>query len=172
MLLNLRQRMTKRLSRRKPDLEDRFTDPIEARKKAMNYLARREHGLSELTRKLTTFGFNADVAQDAVAQLVDDGLQSDERFTEAFVRSRINQGKGPARIRADLREKGIGDAVISVGLQEAEQDWYELALSVRLRKFGADAPGDYKEKARQIRFLQSRGFEQDHIQAAVSAEAE
>ena len=55
--------------------------------------------------------------RDAVAQLVDDGLQSDERFTEAFVRSRINQGKGPARIRADLRERGINDAVIADGLR-------------------------------------------------------
>jgi regulatory protein len=161
--------MTKRPSHRKPDLEDRFTDPIEARKKAMDYLARREHGLSELIRKLTTFGFDADVAHDAVAQLVDDGLQSDERFTEAFVRSRINQGKGPARIRADLQEKGINDGVIAAGLEEADQNWYDLALQVRLRKFGAQAPGDFKEKARQMRFLQSRGFEQDHIQVAVSA---
>jgi regulatory protein len=161
--------MTKRPSHRKPDLEDRFTDPIEARKKAMDYLARREHGLSELTRKLTTFGFDSDVARDAVAQLVDDGLQSDERFTEAFVRSRINQGKGPARIRADLQEKGINDGVIAAGLEEAEQNWYDLALQVRLRKFGAQAPGDFKEKARQMRFLQSRGFEQDHIRRLESA---
>ena len=165
----LRQQMTKRLSRRKPELEDRFIDPIEARKKAMDYLARREHGLSELTRKLTTFGFDADVAQDAVAQLVDDGLQSDERFTEAFIRSRINQGKGPARIRADLREKGIGDGVIAAGLEDAGQSWYDLAVEVRFKKFGAASPRDYKEKARQMRFLQSRGFEQDHIQVAVSA---
>jgi regulatory protein len=149
--------------------DEKFSDPIEARKKAMDYLARREHGLAELTRKLMTFGFDADVAHDAVAQLVDDGLQSDERFTEAFIRSRINQGKGPARIRADLREKGVSDRVIAAGLDEAEQNWYELALDVRVKKFGAGQPEDFKEKARQMRFLQSRGFEQDHIQVAVSA---
>ena len=152
--------------------DEKFSDPIEARKKAMDYLARREHGLSELTRKLTTFGFDADVAHDAVAQLVDDGLQSDERFTEAFIRSRINQGKGPARIRADLRDKGVSDAVIAAGLEEAEQNWYDLALEVRVKKFGVGQPEDFKEKARQMRFLQSRGFEQDHIQAAVSASEE
>ena len=71
--------------------DDKFLDPIEARKKAMDYLARREHGRGELLDKLTRFGFDPAVADDAVAQLVDDGLQSDARFAEAFVRSRINQ---------------------------------------------------------------------------------
>ena len=136
----------------------------------MDYLARREHGHTELITKLTRFGFDAEIAADAVAQLVDDGLQSDQRFTGAFVRSRIQQGKGPARIRADLREKGVNDTVVEEGLQQAAQDWYVLAVEVRLKKFGAQLPGEFKEKARQMRFLQSRGFEADHIQAAVSAD--
>jgi regulatory protein len=152
--------------------EDRFSDPTEARKKAMDYLARREHGRTELINKLTRFGFEADVADDAVAQLVDDGLQSDERFAEAFVRSRINQGKGPSRIRAELREHGLSDAAIDTALAEAGQDWYELAIDVRLRKFGGEQPADFKEKARQMRFLQSRGFDSDQIQVAVSARGE
>jgi len=135
----------------------------------MDYLARREHGRSELFGKLTRFGFEADVADDAVAQLVEDGLQSDTRFVEAFVRSRINQGKGPAKIRADLREKGVNDGVTEDGIRQADQDWYALAVEVRLKKFGAERPAEFKEKARQMRFLQSRGFEQDQIQAAVSA---
>jgi len=135
----------------------------------MDYLARREHGHSELLEKVTRFGFDADVADDAVAQLVEDGLQSDVRFAGAFVRSRINQGKGPAKIRADLREKGVNDGVTEDGIREADQDWYALAVEVRLKKFGAERPADFKEKARQMRFLQSRGFEQDQIQAAVSA---
>lgn len=135
----------------------------------MDYLARREHGRSELFEKLTRFGFEADVADDAVARLVEDGLQSDVRFVEAFVRSRINQGKGPAKIRADLREKGVNDGISDNGIEEANHDWYALALEVRLKKFGAERPAEFKEKARQMRFLQSRGFEQDQIQAAVSA---
>jgi regulatory protein len=152
--------------------EDRFSDPIEARKKAMDYLARREHGCSELIKKLTRFGFEADVADDAVAQLIEDGLQSDTRFAEAFVSSRINQGKGPTRIRAELREHGVSDGLIDTALADAEQDWYELAIDVRLKKFGGEEPADFKEKARQMRFLQSRGFDTDQIQVAVSANSE
>jgi regulatory protein len=149
--------------------DEKFSDPIEARKKAMDYLARREHGQVELTSKVVKFGFDADVAADAVAQLIDDGLQSDQRFVEAFVRSRISQGKGPARIRTDLRERGIGGTLIDHGLSEANQNWHRLAGDVRIKKFGTECPLDFKDKVRQMRFLQSRGFEQDHIRSAVSA---
>lgn len=150
--------------------DEKFSDPIEARKKAMDYLARREHGRAELAAKVTKFGFDSDTAADAVAQLIDDGLQSDQRFVEAFVQSRIRQGKGPARIRADLQERGIGGKRIDYGLSEAQQNWHGLAHGVRVKKFGTECPLDFKEKARQMRFLQSRGFEQDHIRFALSVD--
>jgi len=153
-----------------PPLEDeRFSDPVEARKKAMDYLARREHGRVELRNKLTKFGFDADISEAAIDRLIDDGLQSDQRFAEAFIQSRISQGKGPGRIRADLSQRGVSDSVIDDGLHEAEQNWWALARDVRKKKFGAQLPVDFKEKARQMRFLQYRGFEPDHIQSAVSA---
>jgi len=138
----------------------------------MDYLARREHGRVELVTKVVQSGFDVSVANDAVAQLVDDGLQSDQRFVESFIRSRITQGKGPARIRADLRGRGLNDNLIDEGLLETGQDWYQLAIEVRLKKFASLPPEDFKEKARQMRFLQSRGFEQDHIQVAVSADVD
>ena len=150
-------------------VDDKFLDPIEARKKAMDYLARREHGRTELINKVIKFGFNAEVADDAVAQLVDDNLQSDQRFVEAFVISRINQGKGPVKIRADLRERDIAGAMIELALEEADQDWCASARAVRVKKFGSEYPSDFNEKARQMRFLQSRGFDSDQIQSAVSA---
>ena len=90
----------------------------------MDYLARREHGRTELLNKLTKFGFDSNTADDAVAELIDDGLQSDTRFAEAFVRSRITQGKGPAKIRADLRESGVRVTVsLMPGSKTAAQDW-------------------------------------------------
>jgi regulatory protein len=136
----------------------------------MDYLARREHGRTELINKLTKFGFETDAADDAVAQLIDDGLQSDTRFAEAFIRSRITQGKGPAKIRAELRERGLRDSVIDAGIEDAQQDWNALAIDVRLKKFGLGQPADFKDKARQMRFLQSRGFESNQIQSAVAAD--
>jgi regulatory protein len=138
----------------------------------MDFLARREYGLQELTKKLADKGYKRTIVEDELARLGDEGLQSDTRFAEAFVQSRINQGKGPVRIRADLGQRGIRDGVIEGALEAAACDWFELAGNERLKKFGSAAPADFKEKARQMRFLQYRGFEPDHIQAAVGPDAE
>lgn len=145
----------------------RFSDPAAARKKAMDYLARREHSREELRKKMQKAGFDCNVALDAIEELRKDGLQSDRRFVEAFVQSRISHGKGPRIIRADLSQRGVRDPVIHEALVEVTADWVALARETRLKKFGDELPQEFKEKARQMRFLQSRGFEPDQIQAAV-----
>ena len=146
---------------------DRASDPVAARKKAMDLLARREHASDELSRKLEKAGFERDTAEQAILQLADEGLQSDERFVFSFIQSRINQGKGPRRIRADLQQRGVASDVISRALELADPDWVELASEARRRKFGDSAPGDFKEKARQMRFLEYRGFESEQIHRAL-----
>ena len=149
-------------------MTDHLSDPLAARKKAMDLLARREHGRAELIGKLEKAGFDADICEAAVAALTEDGLQSDRRFAESFVTTRSHQGKGPVRIRAELRERRLSDAVISAALDDAGTDWRSLARDVRARKFGAALPGDFAAKANQMRFLRYRGFESDDVQAAVS----
>ena len=146
--------------------EDRFSCPKEIRKKAMDFLARREYGEAELVKKLANKGYKRSVVADEVARLAEDGLQSDTRFAESFVQSRINQGKGPVRIRADLAQRGVREGVVEGALEGAAVDWFELAQAERIKKFGSEVPAEFKEKARQMRFLQYRGFEQDHIQSA------
>ena len=79
----------------------------------------------------------------------------------------MHQGKGPARVRADLAERGVSGALVEDVLAEMSVDWFAQAAAVRLKKFGPDYPADFKEKARQMKFLQYRGFEQQHIQAAL-----
>ena len=133
----------------------------------MDFLARREYGYTELARKLAEKGFDRRAAEDAVGKLAEEGLQSDQRFSESFVQSRINQGKGPVRIRLDLAQRGIDAAAIEIALEDACPNWHQLAREIREKKFGRSPPTDFKEKARQMRFLQYRGFEQDHIQSAV-----
>lgn len=155
-----------------PEQDDRFSSPMETRKKAMDYLARREYGNKELKKKLATAGFLTEAVEATVEQLVADGLQSDQRFVEAFVLSRINQGKGPARIRADLAQRGIPDSLVDAVLAGTGVDWRELARHIRQKKFGRELPRDFKEKARQMRFMQYRGFLPDHIQAAVAPDDE
>ena len=136
------------------------------RKKAMDLLARREHAVAELRRKLQSHvdgrgkaqHLDADAIDDVLAKLQNEGLVSDERFTEAFVRHRNNNGYGPQRIQAELRERGVSEKIAAIHLDLGDPQWFERALSVRNKRFGEDRPKDFKERARQARFLQYRGF--------------
>ena len=132
----------------------------------MDFLARREYGQKELIKKLADKGFDRDVAAQAVFRLTDQDLQNDQRFAEAFVQSRINQGKGPVRIRLELSQRGINDGTVEAALAASVANWRELARDARHKKYGFRQPQDFKAKAKQMRFLQYRGFEQDHVQSA------
>jgi regulatory protein len=138
----------------------------------MDFLARREYGQQELIDKLSGKGFSRDVAEQAVQALTSEGLQSDQRFAESFVQSRVSQGKGPVRIRQDLSQRGIQSGAIELAIEENGANWYELARQIRHKKFGSERPVEFKDKAKQMRFLQYRGFEPDHIQSAFSAGSE
>jgi regulatory protein len=151
---------------------ERAADPLEARKKAMDYLARREYGRKELSVKLVGAGFDEPTALSAVEQLTLDGLQDDRRFVDNFIQSRVQQGKGPVRIRLELGQRGMDETLVDEVLNERDDDWRLLARNVRQRKFGSGEPHDFREKARQMRFLQYRGFTQDQIQAAVGTDTD
>jgi len=150
-----------------PGDDDRGSDPKAARKKAMDFLARREYGREELIGRLKAGGFDPDVAEAEVARLADEGLQDDARFAANFASAKLGRGTGPLRIRQALIEKGLTESLADVALDELEADWEEQARAVRLKKFGEDLPADFKEKARQMRFLQYRGFDHDQIRAAM-----
>ena len=141
--------------------------PRSIREAAMDYLSRREHATYELSQKLLAKGYESEVVSVALERLSDQGLLSDERFTEAFINQRINRGSGPLKIRAELRQKGISDAMIGTFLNERDVIWQESALAVRIRKYGSEEPSDLKERARQSRFLQSRGFSSEQTRYAM-----
>ncbi len=144
-----------------------FSDPIKARKKAMDYLARREYGCLELQAKLENAGFETEIARVAVDRLASEKLQCDRRFVENFLQSRINKGKGPVRVRIELEDRRVESGLVDEILSQCNEDWVALARQIREKKFGSSLPADFKEKARQMRFLQQRGFDSGQIQAAV-----
>jgi regulatory protein len=91
-------------------------------------------------------------------QLQQAGLQSDERFTESFIESRINKGQGPIRIRNALKERGIGDTLIERYLEIYDGEWRDLLEQVHDARFGSERVRENKELARRARFLEYRGF--------------
>lgn len=133
----------------------------------MDYLSRREHATLELTQKLLAKGYDENDVTAALARLSEQGLLSDARFTEAFINQRITRGSGPLKIRAELRQKGVSDAMIAEFLDERDPLWRESAQAVRSKKYGSELPSDLKEKARQSRFLLSRGFSTEHTRYAM-----
>jgi len=141
--------------------------PRSIREVAMNYLSRREHSTHELSQKLRLKGFESDDISSSLVRLTDQGLLSDHRFTEAFINQRITRGSGPLKIRAELRQKGVSDAIITEFLNESDRQWLKSAQSVRIKKYGVELPTELKEKARQSRFLQSRGFSTEQTRYAM-----
>ncbi|MFT5505896.1 MAG: regulatory protein [Gammaproteobacteria bacterium] len=134
-----------------------------ARNAAMDYLARREHSILELTQKLSQKLYDDDAIGEAIESLQRDGLQSDERFSEHYARSRFNSGQGPFKIKHELRARGIPDELISECLGFYEDDWVNLMKQIRDRKFGGEIPDDPKQIMKQLRFLQNRGFSAESV---------
>jgi regulatory protein len=131
-----------------------------ARLSAMNMLARREQSRKELENKLGT-RFEIDVITRVLDDLAGEGLQSDQRYLESFVSSRINRGQGPLKISYELRNKGIGAEAIAGQLEPYSENWLDIAKDVLERKFGAEPPADFKEKQKRQRFIAGRGFPND-----------
>jgi regulatory protein len=138
-------------------------NPLDIRLAAMDLLARREHLVQELQLKLHRRFADSGAISDALQRLREEGLQSDERFCESYVQQRSGRGYGPERMRMELRKKGAAAELAEIALAACEVDWLALARSTRHAKFGEAIPTDFKEKSRQLRFLQYRGFAGDTV---------
>lgn len=143
---------------RKPE-SDGVPDPQSLERVAVGLLARREHSRAELLHKLTARGFAAADIEPLLDRLAAQRLQSDARFTASYTRMRSGRGYGPQRIRAELCERGVDAGLIERELA-ASVDAADMSCieEVWRRKFYGDMPRDYRERAKQMRFLQQRGF--------------
>ncbi len=133
------------------------------REAAMNLLARREHSYLELSHKLQQRQYTLDEIDAALNRLQDDGLLSNERFTEAYINMRRRRGFGPLRIRNELAERGIGDELISRYLCHDADDWSADLQQQFEKKYGHKKAADYAERVKRAKFLQGRGFPLDWI---------
>jgi regulatory protein len=134
---------------------------------AVRLLSRREHSTEELKRKLAAKGHPEASIATVLDKLGQNKLVSDERFAANYVHHHARRGRGPVRIRAELRQQGVTDSQIKQEITGGEQDWNSLAVELRRRKFGVELPKTAAERAKQARFLQYRGFNSDQIRAAL-----
>lgn len=134
---------------------------------ALNFLARREHSKLELQRKLGTKGFGAHEIAKLLQELVNEKLQSDDRFTESYINMRSSKGFGPLRIKGELEARGIDRETIEKHLDENDTSWFDLAKAIRKKKFGEKVSSDLHHKAQQIRFLYYKGFTNEQIKKII-----
>jgi regulatory protein len=149
---------------------DQAGDESGARRVALHLLAMREHACAEIKAKLLRKGYDADTTDRVIQTLLNSRQLSDRRYAESHVRQHSARGQGPIRIRAALRDVEIAPDLIDECLEAADVDWQRLAHSVRVRKFGASAPANFRERAKQARFLQYRGFTHEQIRAALGGD--
>ncbi|HEU4780141.1 MAG TPA: regulatory protein RecX [Steroidobacteraceae bacterium] len=145
-------------------------DPKSAHAFAIAQLARRDFSAADLRRKLKERGFEESAIASALAVLSASNVVNDDRYGENVVAYRSRRGLGPARIRQELKRSGLGSEVIQATMDKAKAagpDFVGLARAARDRKFGSNLPKDWKERSRQARFLQYRGFSTDHIRAVL-----
>jgi regulatory protein len=120
-----------------------------------------------LRRKLLANGVSSAFIEAELDALAIEGLQSDRRCGETYLAQRAAKGYGPDRIAPELRERGLAAELVAELIDESGIDWCERAAQVRLKKFGASMPRDFRERARQMQFLHYRGFSGEQIDAAM-----
>ena len=144
-------------------LDSTDTTPRDVRRAAMDLLARREHSRRELSDKLQRRYPFPDILCEQLDRLEQEGLLSDERFVESFVNYRTHSGKGPLRIKNELQQKGVSQALIEAYVDVSDRLWSEQAALVLSKKFGDSKASTPAEKAQRARFLQYRGFTSEQV---------
>ncbi len=131
------------------------------RERALRLLARREHTRAELARKLSRYAEEDDDLNALIEDLAQSGLVSDQRFAEHFINAKQKRF-GHLKIAHELKSKGVdAESITRLTITSREQE-FESARAVWQRKFPSP-PTSSAEKAKQMRFLQGRGFSSDTI---------
>ena len=137
--------------------------------KALGLLARREHSARELKSKLAQRGFDASESAATLERLQSKDFQSDARFGEMLVRSRIEGGYGPRWIIAELKTHGIGESAVRELIDAAAPDWSARARRQLRRRYGSKPATNLAERSKRAAFLLRRGFDASTVKLATGS---
>ena len=133
--------------------------------RALRLLSQREHSRLELERKLSAHETEPGTLAKALDELQARGFISEERVVESVIHRRAAK-LGTARVKQELQAKGLSPEAMGEALEHLRSTELERAREVWARKFGESAT-DPKERARQVRFLISRGFAAEVVRKVV-----
>jgi len=134
---------------------------------SIRMLVSREHSCFELKTKLKNKGHSTEDIEEVIDRLLKDKYLDDARFAETFVLSKSKRGIGPIKIQLELQQRSVDSSLIDEYLDFNQPDWFECAIEVRSKRFGESLPVEANEKAKQMRFLQQRGFTQKQIMSVI-----
>jgi len=134
-------------------------------------LARREHSRVELGRKLAAHAEDPAEIERVLDELETRGWLSEHRVVEQVVHARRSR-YGMHRIQRDLLAKGVSEESIAAAMPELKRGELEAAREVWRRKFGGRLPGNARERGRQARFLQGRGFGMEIVMKVIKSAGE
>ncbi|MEO0443609.1 MAG: regulatory protein RecX [Pseudomonadota bacterium] len=135
---------------------------------ALGYLSRRDYSRLELYQRLISKGYQSYLINDVLDKLQEDNYQSDERFAECYIRSRVDSGDGPLKIKIALRGKGICDSLTLALMDKLAINWFDQVKLLKEKRFGDVDSNDLNEITQQARYLKNKGFYQEHIESVIS----
>ena len=134
--------------------------------RALRWLAQREHSRQELERKLRPFEEVPGELAQALDFLEAKGFINEQRVLESVVHRRASK-LGTARVQQELQAKGLDAQAVAQALDGLRETEVERARAVWLKKFGQPA-ANANERAKQMRFLLSRGFAAEAVRRVVN----
>ena len=135
---------------------------------AVSLLARRDYASGELARTLSKMTENREKIDKALSRLVECGYLDVNRLITHMIDKHVRKKHGPARIKQEIRQKGFSPELVEQMLEKVDVDWYAMARELKVSKFGDAVASEAKEKNKQIRYLQYKGFSMDMIFEALS----
>jgi len=128
------------------------------RLKILDLLSRREHSFKEILLKLKDRVDSKDKLNEELIKIRDENLQSDERFTESYVRARSLRGIGPEKISYELISKGVNSNTIDGIIYSKEIDWMKILEKEYKKKYKSSADFSLDEISKAKKFFLQRGF--------------
>ena len=135
---------------------------------ALKTLSRREYSRLELRIRLIDKGGDPEDIENLLNDFEKKGWLNEDRFVEVLIRSRRNRF-GCLKILRELEEKGVSGSGISLAKELLSRDEEMTARNIWEKKFGV-LPVSLLERGRQVRFMQSRGFDQSLVRRILGGE--
>lgn len=135
---------------------------------AITLLAKKDYSSGRLSSLLSKLTEKEEYVERVVRRLSDSHYINDTQLINNLIDKHIKKLHGPTRIKQEIRQKGFPQELIDQKIEESGIDWYSMAKEARIKKFSDTPPSEQKEKAKQIRYLQYKGFSMDMILEALS----